>query len=182
MSRFPIATSWNGEEYLSRLKGFVQEREHVVDKMPMNYLLVPFLYHTFPNAKIIHLKRDPTDTALSIFTTINSAKIQWLHAKETIALTYREYLRAMEAWRDLLPSNSFLEIQYEELVEEPERVSREMIAFTGQPWDPACLNPEVNGRAVMTPSVWQVRQPIYKSSMQRWKNFEPWLGPLRITP
>ena len=82
----------------------------------------------------------------------------------------------MEHWRTLLPNNSFLEVDYEELVEKPEVVSRRMIEFCGLEWDEACLRPEENKRLVATPSAWQVRQPVYGTSVARWKRFEPWLG------
>jgi hypothetical protein len=85
----------------------------------------------------------------------------------------------MDHWRAVLPPDRFLEIEYEELVADREAVTRRLIAFAGLEWDDSCLRPEHNRRPVVTASVWQARQPIYTSSLQRWRNYEPWLGELR---
>jgi len=148
-----------------------------VDKMPDNYLITPFLGAAFPSAKIIHVARNPADTCLSIYSTINRLALDWSHDKDDIAFVYRQYLRMMEALRAFLPSGAMLEVRYEELVSDPERVTREMVAFCGLPWDDACLDPQLNPRAVSTPSSWQVRQPVYRTSVDRWRRFEPWIGP-----
>ena len=72
-----------------------------------------------------------------------------------------------------------MEMSYESLVTDRERQTRRLLEFCGLPWDDACLNPEKNARSVVTPSLWQVRQPVYRTSIDRWKNYEPWLGPFR---
>jgi hypothetical protein len=89
---------------------------------------------------------------------------------------YKVYLRYMEHWRSLLPTDALLEIDYEELTSSQEDVTRRMIAFCGLEWEEACLYPEKNRRTVTTPSLAQVRRRVYNTSVARWKNFEPWLG------
>jgi hypothetical protein len=86
----------------------------------------------------------------------------------------------MAHWRTVLPARQLLEIDYEDLIANREAVTRRMIEFAGLEWDDACLHHESNTRSVNTPSAWQVRQPIYKSSVERWRNFEPWLGEFNV--
>ena|GEM_PF-343770 len=150
----------------------------VVNKMPMNYAIVPLIHLAFPSAKIVHVLRDPLDTCLSIYTTINQARIEWTHDKSDIVFAYREYQRLMSTWTSLLPPGSLMELPYERLVSEPEPAIRGLLEFCALDWDEAVLTPHLNPRTVTTPSVWQVRQPIYRTSVARWQKFEPWLGDL----
>ena len=85
----------------------------------------------------------------------------------------------MDHWRTVLPTGQMLEVWYEDLIQDREVATRRVIDFLGLEWDDACLHPEANRRAVETPSAWQVRQPVYRSSIGRWKNYELWLGELR---
>ena len=89
---------------------------------------------------------------------------------------YRAYLRTMDHWRRVLPPDRFLELDYESLVADPEGQSRRVVAFLGLPWDDACLRHETHQGAIGTPSRWQARQPIYGTSVARWRRYEPWLG------
>lgn len=164
-------------KYVAMLREMWPDKQRVVDKMPDNYLIAPVIHAAFPNAKIIHVARNPAATCLSIYTTINRLDLDWSHDKEDIAFVYREYRRMMTAWHDLLPADAILEVRYEDLVSNQENVTRQMVAFCGLPWEDACLSPELNPRAVSTPSSWQVRQPIFTSSVDRWRKFEPWIGP-----
>ena len=82
----------------------------------------------------------------------------------------------MEYWREVLPPDRFLEVDYENVVGNREELTRQLIAFTGLEWDEGCLQPERNGRRVKTASMWQARQPVYRSSVERWSHYEPWLG------
>jgi hypothetical protein len=122
------------------------------------------------------MRRNSADTALSIWATPNHAPSEGGHEKAGIVFMYRQYLRLMEHWRKVLPADRLLEVDYEELVADRERVTRQMVDFCGLEWDDACLEPERNPRAVSTLSVWQVRQPVYRTSVERWRKFEPWLG------
>jgi hypothetical protein len=85
-------------------------------------------------------------------------------------------MRLMDHWRRVIPEDRLLEVRYEDLVSDPNAWVRRMVEHCAVGWDEACLQPELNARRVTTPSVWQVRQPIYRTSSQRWRNYEPWLG------
>jgi hypothetical protein len=164
------------EEYLKVLETFAPGMPKVVDKMNTNYLLLGLLHVLYPNARIVHMKRNPIDTCLSIWKTPVANGIDLCGSKENVVAAYEQYARLMAHWRQVLPAGSMLEVQYEELVSDQDRVTREMISFCGLPWDDACLKPEENERSVKTPSVWQVRQPMYKTSVERWRKYEAWLG------
>jgi len=167
------------EEYLFVLGRIAPGKPRVVDKMNTNYLLLGLLHIAFPNARIVHMRRHPVDTCLSIWATPVANGIDLCGDKSNVVFAYQQYLRIMQHWREVLPADRLLDVQYEELVTDRERVTRQMVEFCGMPWDDACMKPEDNVRSVKTPSVWQVRQPVYKTSMQRWKKYEPWLGPFR---
>jgi tetratricopeptide (TPR) repeat protein len=166
------------DEYLSILKGIAPDKARVVDKMPVNYEMTGLIHLAFPNAKIIHTVRNPVDTCISIYSTANRSRIEWTHDKGDIAFVYEQYLRLMDHWRRVLPAGVMMDVRYEDVVSDRENMTRAMVDFCGLEWDEACLRPEQNERSVITPSVWQVRQPVYKSSMNRWKKYEPWLGEL----
>lgn len=162
--------------YIDLLRGFGPQASRVTDKLPANYMHMGIMHIAFPNAKFIHVRRHPVNTCLSIWTTLNSATIDWGNVKRNIVCAYREYLRIMQHWREVLPPGVMLEVNYEDLVADPNPWIRKMVAFCGVEWDDRCLRPEDNRRAVATPSDWQVRQPIYKTSVERWRPFEPYLG------
>jgi LPS sulfotransferase NodH len=96
----------------------------------------------------------------------------------TLGAYYKEYERIMQHWCEVLPIK-MLEIKYEELVADQERVTREMIDYIGLPWDERCLQPEKSNKVVRTASLWQARQPVYKTSVARWKHYEKHLQPLK---
>ncbi|CAN5438069.1 tetratricopeptide repeat protein [soil metagenome] len=165
------------ERYVRLLQDIDPGKAHVVDKMPMNYMILGLIHCVLPKAKIIHIKRNPIDTCLSIYTTPNRARLGWGGDKDNIAFNYRQYLALMAHWREVLPEDSLLEISYEDLVTNPEIETRRMVEFCGLPWEDALLRPQDNERTVVTPSVWQVRQPIYRTSMARSERFKDLLGP-----
>jgi tetratricopeptide (TPR) repeat protein len=162
--------------YLRNLSEIAPGMQRVVDKMPANYETVGLIHTAFPSAKIIHMIRNPVDTCLSIYATPNRSRITWAHDKGNIVFAYQQYVKLMKHWETALPAGVMLELNYEDLVSNQESKTRELIEFCGLPWDEACLRPESNDRSVFTPSVWQVRQPVYKTSVDRWKRYEPWLG------
>ena len=165
------------ESYLAYIRDYNADALRVTDKMPHNFLNVGLIATMFPNARIIHVMRDPVDNCLSCF----QQHFQMPHAYSTnledVGHHYRLYRRLMAHWRKVLPENLY-EVQYEELVADQERVSRELIAFLGLDWDDACLAFNRQERAVKTASVWQVRQPIYTASVKKWKMYEPYIEPL----
>lgn len=167
------------EGYLELLRERGADAPRITDKLPENYHALGLIHLAFPNALIIHVRRHPVDTCISIYATPNRTVQEFGYVREHIVFAYREYLRLMEHWRSVLPSDRFLEVDYEAIVEDREHLTREMIEFLGLAWDDACLRPDENRRSVATPSSWQVRQPVYSSSIGRWKRFEPWLGAFR---
>jgi len=174
-----VAVERLGRAYVQDLQARSPSALRVTDKLPANYLRLGLIRHALPKAKIIHCRRSPISTAFSIYTTPNPGAPAFTHTKEGIVATYREYQRLMDFWRSLLPKEDFLEIDYEELVAHPEPTIRHLLGFCGLKWHSACLHPEHNKREVATPSLWQVRQPIYGSSVERWRRYEPWLGAFR---
>jgi len=168
-------------KYRMLLRGFGPGKKRVTDKMPLNFPYLGAIHMLFPNARILHCRRHPVDTCLSLLMNTLSLREapNYLFEPEDTVFTYKEYFRVMKHWREVLPADRFLDVDYEEVVSDKEAMTRKIIAFCGLEWDDACLHHERNERAVDTPSKWQVRQPIYSSSVARWKNYEPWLGPLR---
>ena len=132
-----------------------------------------------PHARIIHCQRDPIDTCLSIYTNLFQSRVNFAARKEDLVFVYQQYLRMMDHWRKVLPADIFLDVPYERLIADREAETRRLIAFTGLEWNDSCLRPEENDRAIGTASAWQARQPVYETSMQRWRHYEPWLGELR---
>jgi hypothetical protein len=165
------------ESYLAALPPASGTALRVTDKMPLNFEHLGLIALLFPQARIIHCRRDPLDVCVSCFT--NPMKAEATPGDIAgLGSYYREYARLMEHWRAVLPMPIF-ESQYEDLVESFEERARALIAFVGLPWDPACLSFYETERSVFTPSAMQVRQPIYKSSVGRWRRYEKHLGPLK---
>jgi hypothetical protein len=165
--------------YLRLLRSISADTLRVTDKNTFNWLWVGLVHLLFPNARIIHCRRDPIDTCLSMYT--NALAYNWGFASDRgdLAAYYRLYLRMVAHWRAVLPSDRWLDVDYEAATVAPEPFARQLIAFLCLPWDPSCLRPEQNTDPVKTASQWQARQPIYATSVRRWKNYEPWLGELR---
>lgn len=164
------------KNYLDVLTAFAGPSDRITDKQPLNYELLGLINVVFPHAKIIHIRRNAIDTCLSIYCTHFGGGPNFAYKKDNIMFHYREYLRLMDHWRKVLPRESFFEIDYESLVADKENVTRQVIEFCGLPWDDACLHHDQKTTAVATPSRWQARQPIYKTSVEKWRNYEPWLG------
>jgi hypothetical protein len=132
-----------------------------------------------PNAKIIHVKRNPVDTCFSCLTNMFvNRNLPFSYNLTELGRFYVNYARLMEHWRMLLPTDAFMEVQYEDIVQEPELQAKRLIDYCGLEWDAACLDFHKNDRAVGTASMTQVRQPIYRSSLEQWRRYEKHLGPL----
>jgi tetratricopeptide (TPR) repeat protein len=165
--------------YLGVLRAIGPKSVRVTDKMPFNFLWAGLIHLAFPRATIIHCRRAAIDTGLSIHQTLFHPGLAFPTGGSNLVAYFRSYQRLTDHWRRVLPADRFLEVEYEDLTREPEPVIRRIIAGCGLPWQDACLRPERNPRAVKTPSKWQTRQPIYRDSVERWRRYEPWLGPLR---
>ena len=166
-------------DYLGVLRGIAPEAARVTDKMPFNFLWAGLIHLAFPRALIIHCRRAAIDTALSIHQTHFHPDLAFPTGGAELVAYFRSYQRLINHWRSVLPADRFIEVDYEELTGAPEPVIRRIIASCGLAWHDSCLRPESNPRAVNTPSKWQTRQPIYRTSVARWRRYEPWLGPLR---
>jgi tetratricopeptide (TPR) repeat protein len=162
--------------HLEKLRALNEPAAHVADKLPDNYLALGLLATLFPKAKFIHCRRDLRDVAVSCWITIFQ-DVRWASDPDHIASRFREYRRVMEHWRRVLPV-PFLDVDYEEMVADLEGTARRLVAWCGLEWEPACLAFHEGKRPVRTASVTQVRQPVYKRSVGRWKHYEKSLGGL----
>jgi hypothetical protein len=170
-----------GRRYLSELPGEAAAAIRVTDKLPFNFFYLGLIQAALPGARVIHCRRDPRDVALSCYftdfidpTLAFSARLEWLGDY------INRYLDQMDTWRDAL-ALPLLEVDYEALVDDPEHWSRQLVDFAGLDWDPACLSFHDQSRVAATASHAQVRRPVYKSSVGRWKNYESHLTPLLQT-
>ena len=166
-----------GERYIDD-SGFQKKRDKFqVDKLPHNFMCVGLIHLVFPNAKIIHCRRNPIDGALSCYKASFSEFHAYATDLEFLGLYYRQYFELMKFWRELFPGKMF-EVFYEDTVTNTEFVARNMIDHIGLEWDDNCLDHTKSKETVATASQWQVRQPIYTSSVAKWKNYEEQLQPM----
>jgi len=166
-------------DYLGVLRAIAPKAARVTDKMPFNFLWAGLIHVAFPKATIVHCRRAAVDTALSIHQTFFHPALAFPTGGTDLVAYFRSYQRLIDHWRSVLPADRFIEVDYEDLTRAPEPAIRRIIAACGLEWNDACLRPENNPRAVKTPSKWQTRQPIYRTSVARWRRYEPWLGALR---
>jgi len=166
-------------EYRSILKETDPAARVVIDKMPMNHRFLGFILGALPEAKVIHLRRNPLDTCVSIYTTdFGPRPPNFAFERGRIAHAYRMYLRLMDHWRRLIPSEAMMEVDYEDLVGGTDKTLGAVLNFLGVS---AGIGSEPGNLDIRTPSRWQARRPVYASSVGRWKNYQPWLkefGPL----
>jgi tetratricopeptide (TPR) repeat protein len=166
-------------DYLAVLRSVSPDAARVTDKMPFNFAHLGVIHQVFPRATIVHCRRHPIDTCLSNFATNFLIPFDYAGDRGDLAFFYRQYRRLMAHWRQVLPPGRFIEVDYETLVSDPEPLTRRLIATCDLDWHDACLAPHQNRRAIGTASLWQARQPIYRTSVERWRRYEPWLGELR---
>jgi tetratricopeptide (TPR) repeat protein len=166
------------EAYLRHLQNVAPDAAHVIDKMPTNSDHLGLIHSVFPKARFIYMQRDPIDTCLSCYCQQFSPALNFTLDMSDLADYYREHRRLFEHWREVLPPGLILEVPYAELVSDQEGWTRRMLAFLGLEWDEACLEFHRTPRAVATASFWQVRQKIYRDSVQRWRNYAKFIDPL----
>ncbi len=167
-----------GESYIKGLRQRAPDAVRITDKMPANFLLLGLIHLMLPNARIIHMRRNPLDTCLSCFNRLFHSGQDHTYDLVELGSYYRKYVEVMDHWRSVLPEGAFLDLHYEELVSDNETQTRRLIDYCGLEWDDACLEPHKTKRAIRTASVTQVREPIYTSSIERWRCYEKFLGPL----
>ncbi|HZR90137.1 MAG TPA: tetratricopeptide repeat protein [Bradyrhizobium sp.] len=172
-----------GKNYVTRLGAVARQGagatgQHVTDKMPSNYYFLGLIHLALPQAKIIHAMRDPVDTCVSCFSKLFSAEQNHTYDLGELGRYYRRYERLMMHWRRVLPEGSFLDVRYEDVVVDLESQARRIIDYCGLPWDDRCLSFHTTGRPVRTASATQVRKPIYRSAVGRWRVYGEQLEPL----
>jgi tetratricopeptide (TPR) repeat protein len=167
-----------GGAYISRIRALAPGALRVTDKMPANFRFAGLIRLMLPNARIIHCRRDPVDTCLSCYARKFSRGQPYAYDLRELGLYYRAYDALMAHWRRLLPMDRLIEVRYEQVVGDLEGEARRMIAFLDLAWDDACLTFHRTRRPVRTASVNQVRQPLYRTSVARWRPYEKHLGPL----
>jgi tetratricopeptide (TPR) repeat protein len=170
-----------GLDYLDRIVPLAHGNARLVDKMPGNFVYAGLIPLILPGARIIHARRDPVDTCLSCYTKLFGGDQSFTYDLAELGTFYGYYERLMAHWRSVLPADRFIEVDYEEVVDDLEGQARRLVEFLGLPWDDACLNFHENRRVVRTASVNQVRQPIYRTSKGRWQAHAAHLGPLLET-
>jgi tetratricopeptide (TPR) repeat protein len=167
-----------GEGYLDYIAPLAAGRARCVDKMPSNFLYCGLIRLVLPRARIVHCRRDPVDTCLSCYTKLFSGEQAFTYNQRELGQYHRAYQALMAHWRATLPGSHFVEIDYEATVDDLEGQARRIVDFLGLPWDDACLRFHENKRPVRTASVNQVRQPIYSTSVGRWRKHAAQLQPL----
>jgi tetratricopeptide (TPR) repeat protein len=167
-----------GKCYLDRIRALAPGAEYITDKMPSNFRFAGLIHLAMPNAHIIHARRDPIDTCLSCFSKLFVGTQPFCYDLAELGRYYRAYQRMMAHWQAVLPPNTMLEVQYEELVADLEGQARRLLAYCGLEWDDACLAFHKTQRPIRTASVAQVRQAIYNTSVGRWRPYKVELEPL----
>ena len=167
----PSESTECAHEYLRALRaGAYKGRLRITDKSPFNYYQLAFAALLFPNAKVIHCRRDARDTALSIWMENFNPQQRYATDFDDLAFLHAQYDRLMAHWHEVLPLQ-ILDLSYEDTVADLEGQARRLLRFLDVPWDSHCLKFHRNDRAVQTPSRWQVRQPVYSSSVGRWRDY-----------
>jgi sulfotransferase family protein len=167
------------EDYLRLIERRCPDALRIVDKTPANSDLVGVIHTVFPNARIIRMRRNPIDTCLSCYFQNFSTGMAFTMDLADLADYYRTHQRLMNHWCGVLPPGTILEVPYEELVADQETWTRKILEFIGLEWDERCLAFHETRRSVVTASAWQVRQKIYRRSVERWRNYEKFIGPLK---
>jgi Flp pilus assembly protein TadD len=170
------ASAQIASDYLDLLVEIGDGKRRVTDKMPSNFRAVGPIHALFPNARIVHVRRNPVDTCISIYSHLFHNPPEFCCDRESIVFAYQQYQRLMAHWRQSITTERFFEIEYESLVEDRENVVRALLEFCGLEWNDRCLRHEKTEGQIRTVSKRQARLPIYTKSLHRWKNYEPWLG------
>jgi tetratricopeptide (TPR) repeat protein len=167
-----------GQSYLASLPALADGRVRIVDKLPGNFVHIGLIRLILPNARIIHTMRDPIDTCVSCYSKLFTAGVSFSYDLAELGRHYRRYRELMTHWRSVLPPDAILDVSYEDVVDDLEGQARRLIDYCGLPWDDRCLSFHRNSRPVKTASAVQVRKPLFRSSLQRWRRYEADIAPL----
>ena len=185
--RFPESlAAWSNEDlarlgrrYVERLRELAPDATHVVDKLPDNFMHLGLVHLMLPGARIVHAMRDPMDSCFSCFSRLFTGdNLGYTYNLGAVARYWVGYHEMMRHWHAALPPGRILDVSYESMVGDFEAQARRLVAYLGLPWDERCLGFHANRRVVRTASVAQVRRPIYRTSVARWKAYERHLGEL----
>jgi tetratricopeptide (TPR) repeat protein len=166
-----------GQSYVRSVASYGSNAPFFIDKTPINFLYIGLIAKSLPGASIVHLRRHPVDSCLSMYRTLFQSGYPFSYDLNDLADYYIAYDALMKHWRSVFPG-IVLDVSYEELVDDQERVSKDIVAHCGLEWEPGCLEFDRNTAPVATASAAQVRNPIYRDALARWQRFETWLSPL----
>lgn len=167
-----------GRDYMASAREAASGSRMFIDKMPVNYLYCGLIRKALPNARLIHMMRDPMDSCYAVYKTLFNQAYYFSYDLEELAAYYTSYRQMMRHWHAAMPGN-ILDVQYEELVTDTERQAKRILAWCGLEWQPAVLRPSDNEAPSTTASAAQVREPIYLSSVRKWRKYETGLAPLK---
>ena len=168
-----------GERFMNDTRVYrLSGRPFFIDKMPNNFRYIGLIRLMLPNAKIIDARREPMACCFGNLKQLFSSGQEFTYSIDDISRYYRTYLELMRHWNTALPGY-ILRIQHEDVVDDLKGSVRRILDFCGLPFEPACLEFHKTARSVRTASSEQVRQPIFRESLDQWRNYEPWLGPLK---
>ncbi len=166
-----------GRDYLIKLPA-PGGKTRIIDKLPGNFMHIGLIRLILPHAKIIHTVRDPVDTCVSCYSKLFADGVRYSYDLAELGRCYRAYHELMTHWRVVLAPGAMLDVVYEDVVDDIEGQARRLVDYCGLPWDDRCLEFHKNKRPVKTASAAQVRKPLFRSSLQRWRKYEADLGPL----
>ena len=168
-----------GAAYLVGMRAGAPDAKRITDKLPANFVFAGLIHLALPNAKLIHVQRDPLDTCLSCYARLFAGPhLSYTYDLGELGRYYRGYETLMAHWRSVLPQGVMLEVKYEELIADFAPQARRIVAHCGLAWDERCLAFHATQRPVRSASAAQVRQPLYQNSIGRWRAYAGMLGPL----
>ena len=167
-----------GKQYIEETRIHRTKLPFFIDKMPNNFRHIALISLILPNAKIIDARRNAMSCCFSGFKQLFASGQQFSYGLEEIGAYYKDYVKLMKHWDEVLPGK-ILHVQYEDVVNDLDNQVKRILDYCELPFEENCINFHKTERNVRTPSSEQVRQPIYKSGLEQWKNFEPWLQPLK---
>jgi Tfp pilus assembly protein PilF len=166
------------QSYLAQLPKLADGKVRIIDKLLGNFFRIGLIRLMFPNARIIHIRRNPLDTCMSCYSKLFTNGLYFTYDLAELGRYYCAYSELMDHWRSVLPPGAIFEVSYEDVVDDLEGQARRLIDYCGLPWDERCISFHKSERRVKTASSVQVRQPLFRSSLQRWRKYEAHLGPL----
>lgn len=167
-----------GAAYLAGVRALAPAATHIVDKLPENFLRIGLIKMILPEARIVHVARDPLDTCLSCFSKLFTGNLAYTYDLAELGHYYRAYGDLMAYWREVLPEGALLDVRYEDVVTDLEGQARRLLAYCNIPWNDQCLTFNKTRRIVRTASSAQVRLPLYGSSVGRWHPYRDFARPL----